>query len=234
MSRPAPAPPLEPLVQFRPFREPDLPAVCAIERVTFPEPWTRDQFAGLLAHPAGLGWVADSGEGAIGYAIGWVAGDEAELADLAVARPERRRGIGAGLVRAFAVGYALIGRLPEIVATRLAALFSSPEIRERIGTKPWVLSEVDALVTSGALRHAVLTRRFDDAKETVALLQIALDPHACTVLRALVDDYPAFPLAIEQPAGGEKVTAATRFIDSPDDLATIEKVLQSLEQSVRL
>ncbi len=139
-----------------------------------------------------------------------------------------------GLVRAFAVGYALIGRLPEIVATRLAALFSSPEIRERIGTKPWVLSEVDALVTSGALRHAVLTRRFDDAKETVALLQIALDPHACTTLRALVDDYPAFPLAIEQPAGGEKVTAATRFIDSPDDLATIEKVLQSLEQSVRL
>ena len=63
---------------------------------------TRDGKLATTPHPAGLGWVADSGEGAIGYAIGWVAGDEAELADLAVARPERRRGIGAGLVRAFA------------------------------------------------------------------------------------------------------------------------------------
>lgn len=100
---PARAAPREPAVGFRPCREGDLDAVGAIERATFPEPWTRDQFSSLLAHPAGIGWVAEvhSGE-AVGYAIGWVAAGEAELADLAVAPDFRGRGIGAGLVRAFA------------------------------------------------------------------------------------------------------------------------------------
>ena len=102
-SRPARSAPLEPVVEFRPCRDADLDAIGAIERATFPEPWTRDQFSALLGHPAGIGWVADARQaGAVGYAIGWVAADEAELADLAVALDARGRGIGAGLVRAFA------------------------------------------------------------------------------------------------------------------------------------
>ena len=92
-----------PRIEFRPCLESDLDVVCAIERRTFPLPWTRDQFADLLAHRAGVGWVATHAErGVVGYAIGWVAADEAELADLAVAEDLRRRGLGSGLVRAFA------------------------------------------------------------------------------------------------------------------------------------
>jgi ribosomal-protein-alanine N-acetyltransferase len=88
---------------FRPWRGPDLDPIRDIERRTFPLPWTRQQFAGLHAHPAGLGWVAVRGDGrVIGYAIGWVAADEAELADLAVSEESRGQGIGAALVRAFA------------------------------------------------------------------------------------------------------------------------------------
>ena len=49
----------EPAVEFRPCREGDLDGIVAIERATFPEPWTRSQFAALLAHPAGFGWVAE-------------------------------------------------------------------------------------------------------------------------------------------------------------------------------
>jgi len=102
-ARPAPTAPGEPAIEFRPCREGDLDAVGAIERATFPEPWTRDQFSALLAHPAGIGWVAEIHPGeTTGYAIGWVAADEAELADLAVAPPARGRGIGSGLVRTFA------------------------------------------------------------------------------------------------------------------------------------
>lgn len=90
-------------LELRPWREPDLDALWEIERRTFPLPWTRRQFADLHAHPAGLGWVAARRDGAIvGYAIGWVAADEAELADLAVSEESRDQGVGALLVRAFA------------------------------------------------------------------------------------------------------------------------------------
>jgi ribosomal-protein-alanine N-acetyltransferase len=103
MSRAARATPSEPAVEFRPCRERDLGGIGAIERATFPEPWTRDQFAALLAHPAGIGWVAEVvPRGTVGYAFGWVAADEAELADLAVQEQVRGRGVGTGLVRAFA------------------------------------------------------------------------------------------------------------------------------------
>ena len=92
-----------PDVEFRPFRDTDLPAIHAIERRTFPTPWPLDQFAGLLGRTAGLGWVAAiPGGPVVGYAVGWVASDEAELANLAVARTCRGRGLGEGLVRAFA------------------------------------------------------------------------------------------------------------------------------------
>lgn len=88
---------------FRPWREPDLDAIGEIERDTFPLPWTRQQFSDLHAHPSGLGWVAARRNGrVIGYAVGWVAADEAELADLAVSEEFRGQGIGAVLVRAFA------------------------------------------------------------------------------------------------------------------------------------
>lgn len=93
----------EPRIEFRPCRASDLDAVCAIERRTFPLPWARDQFADLLTHRAGLGWVAwHPSAGVAGYAIGWVAADEAELADLAVTEDLRGLGLGTGLVRAFA------------------------------------------------------------------------------------------------------------------------------------
>ena len=90
-------------VELRPWRGPDLDAICEIERRTFPLPWTREQFRDLLAHPAGLGWVAARADGrVVGYAVGWVAADEAELADLAVSEELRSQGIGTVLVRAFA------------------------------------------------------------------------------------------------------------------------------------
>lgn len=92
-----------PILEFRPWRAPDLDAIEEIERRTFPLPWTRRQFLDLLAHPAGLGWVAAGADGrVVGYAIGWVVADEAELADLAVSEEHRDQGIGAVLVRSFA------------------------------------------------------------------------------------------------------------------------------------
>lgn len=90
-------------MELRPCRDADIDGIHAIERRTFPTPWRREQFAGLLGRPAGLCWVAAAPRGpVVGYAVGWVAADEAELANLAVSEESRGRGIGAELVRAFA------------------------------------------------------------------------------------------------------------------------------------
>lgn len=79
----------------------DLDAVAGIERDLYPNPWRREHFAELLALPAGSAWVAIGDDGAVaGYAVGWVAADEAEVANIAVAPDRQRRGIGAGLLAA--------------------------------------------------------------------------------------------------------------------------------------
>lgn len=89
-------------IRVRRLEPDDVPAVHALEATIFPSPWPRELFDRLLALPGGLGRVAvDPREEVVGYAIGWVAADEAELADIAVAAPLRRRGVGGRLLDAF-------------------------------------------------------------------------------------------------------------------------------------
>ena len=62
--------------------------------------WTRQDMAELLASPGAVGWVVQSAERAIGFALCRVAADEAELLTIAVDPEERRRGAGRGLLMA--------------------------------------------------------------------------------------------------------------------------------------
>jgi ribosomal-protein-alanine N-acetyltransferase len=77
----------------------DVDAVAGIERALYPNPWRREDFAGLVDARGAFAWVAAAGgAGIVGYAVAWVAADEAELANLAVAVPWQRRGIGTRLI----------------------------------------------------------------------------------------------------------------------------------------
>jgi ribosomal-protein-alanine N-acetyltransferase len=62
--------------------------------------WTRQDMAELLASPGAAGWVVQSAEGAVGFALCRVAADEAELLTIAVHPDERRRGVGRALLTA--------------------------------------------------------------------------------------------------------------------------------------
>ncbi len=101
-------------LMLRPATTADLDAVVMIERVSFSDPpWSRRSFASLLddprvrftvaCAPAEMGRAAagdavlgdtTAGQAVVGYVVMWLVGDEAELANLAVAPGRRREGIG--------------------------------------------------------------------------------------------------------------------------------------------
>lgn len=85
-------------VIVRPATAADLPGILAIERAVFSDPWTPGSFRGLFGQPHVLATVAVDGDAVTGYAIAWVVGDEAELANLAVAPARRGTGIAKALL----------------------------------------------------------------------------------------------------------------------------------------
>ena len=84
----------------------DLPAMVAIERASFSDPWTAETIASALALERMRVLVAeegrdgrrDGGRRLAGYVVALLTGEEAEIADLAVEPGARRRGIGRALL----------------------------------------------------------------------------------------------------------------------------------------
>lgn len=86
-------------LSFRPAMTSDLDDIAAIERAVFNDPWSRRSFADLVDRPQVLFLVVDDGHAAVGYAIVLIAGEEAELANLAVAPLLHRQRLGSRLLR---------------------------------------------------------------------------------------------------------------------------------------
>ncbi len=86
--------------RIRPARVSDLPSILAIEREAFPTPWSEEDFRQEFRKPYSYFWVAVNKEGeVIGYICFWLVADEMQLANLAVQKAWRRRGIGQSLLR---------------------------------------------------------------------------------------------------------------------------------------
>ena len=87
---------------IRPGMLEDIPAVVAIERASFSDPWTEQSFKELRRSPAAIFLVAARGDpGAIyGYVVALVVADEAEILNLAVALSLRKQGLGGELLDA--------------------------------------------------------------------------------------------------------------------------------------
>lgn len=78
----------------------DLDAVLEIERVSFPTPWTRDQFL-FEIRDNGVAWnpVLRDSERVRAYACTWIVADRMEINDVAVEPALRGRGLGRELLR---------------------------------------------------------------------------------------------------------------------------------------
>lgn len=83
----------------------DLPAIAAIERRAFSDPWSALSFREALEHPAVFFVCArrrspSGGEEVVGYVVAWFVADEGEIANLAVDPSAWGSGVGGALLNA--------------------------------------------------------------------------------------------------------------------------------------
>lgn|SRR5581483_9202096 len=78
----------------------DAPALAAIERRSFADPWSEASFREAVTAAWSFGLVAQSGATIVGYLIGREVGGSGEILNLAVEPAFRRRGIARALLEA--------------------------------------------------------------------------------------------------------------------------------------
>ncbi len=76
----------------------DIEAILEIERESFSDPWSSASFRPLFGRNGVEVLVASENGHVAGFAVAHWAGEEAEIANFAVASPFRRRGIGRALL----------------------------------------------------------------------------------------------------------------------------------------
>jgi [ribosomal protein S18]-alanine N-acetyltransferase len=86
-------------VKVRRLAYSDLPAVIAIERRSFPTPWSLAMFVLELSKPSGICLAATGGDQLLGYVICSRYDQVWHLMNIAVAPEHRRTGIAAHLIR---------------------------------------------------------------------------------------------------------------------------------------
>jgi ribosomal-protein-alanine N-acetyltransferase len=85
-------------ITIRAATDADLPGILSIERIAFSDPWTADAFRSMIGQAHVMTMVAESGNQVVGYSVAWAVGDEAELANLAVAPAHRGTGVAKRLL----------------------------------------------------------------------------------------------------------------------------------------
>lgn len=76
----------------------DAAGLAALERAGSATPWSEKQIAVELEKPGSQVWVAEVAGRPAGYVVLWLAGEEGQVANIAVDRALRRRGLGRALL----------------------------------------------------------------------------------------------------------------------------------------
>lgn len=134
-----------------------------------------------------------------------------------------------GLVGLFRVGWHMLCRLPPLAARRLVAVLRDPDIRERLGTRPWILAEVDLAIAD--LVNRVDLAAFDDVEESLGIVSLVVEAEAVHWLNALISELPRIPIMTDD---AEHTANSTRDIESVEDLALVERFLARLPEQVKL
>lgn len=86
--------------RLRPVSRADLPALAALERGVFSDPWTVVQLRTATDCPGAIALVAEDDGAIVGYVLGRVIVDEGEILSIATVAERRREGTGRRLLNA--------------------------------------------------------------------------------------------------------------------------------------
>jgi ribosomal-protein-alanine N-acetyltransferase len=86
--------------RLRPASRADLPTLAALERMAFTDPWTVEQLGAAMDWPETIALVAEDAGAIVGYVLGRLIVDEAEILSIATLVERRREGIGRRLLSA--------------------------------------------------------------------------------------------------------------------------------------
>jgi len=87
------------MITIRPMQEKDLKVVSEIEKESFALPWSYEAFLRELYNPFSLSLVAERNGDVLGYAIALIYSSSLHLANIAVRKDSRRKGIGSLLLK---------------------------------------------------------------------------------------------------------------------------------------
>lgn len=84
---------------IRELKAEDAAAAAEIEYQSFPDPWSQNGILDTVSNPSTVCLLAEKAGKAVGYLFAYAAGDEAEIARIAVAGEQKRQGVGKSLIR---------------------------------------------------------------------------------------------------------------------------------------
>jgi len=146
-------------VTLRPMTHADLPAVAAIERRVFLDPWPQASFEAELRDPAVHARIAEREGRLAGYAMTWLGAGHGHLGNLAVAPDQRRRGVATAL-------------LDDLLERARIMSVQSVTLEVRVSN-----SEAQALYRSRGFRVAGLRHRYyRDGGEDALVMEWRVSP----------------------------------------------------------
>jgi ribosomal-protein-alanine N-acetyltransferase len=101
-------------MMIRMMQTEDLPAVAAIERECFSQPWSQKGFSDALCNSDALFFVAEEDAAVLGYIGMYISIDEGEITNVAVGAQHRGRGVGRALLERM-LSYAAAHDISRIV-----------------------------------------------------------------------------------------------------------------------
>lgn len=130
-----------------------------------------------------------------------------------------------GLVGLFRIGWHVLQEIPMQVIRHACDVFQRGDIRQRLGLRAWMLTDLCNALQSPQTRADVELRQYEKIHDTMKMLKLVMDDHACLQLHFLVDCCPSL--------SESKMTEARRFIESKADLIEIQHFLDSLPETIR-
>ena len=84
---------------IEPARPEDIEAIVAIERASFPRPWSQGAFTSELTRDHTLFWVVREGGKPVAYLVAWNMVDHMYLANIAVEPQHRGKGLAKAMIK---------------------------------------------------------------------------------------------------------------------------------------